>query len=296
MCRDGAIIMACYQFTADKTAEGLRIDAAIRRFLPELSPVAVRDAFKRRDVKLDGNRVKPDARVCSGQLVQVYCMEQAVESLDVVYEDADVLLINKRAGISTEPDGKGGASLTELAAKHVWRYVPDAASPRACHRLDNQTCGLVLFSKNDRAAEILAQVFRDRSLDKRYICLVRGQMKPPVATCHAFLLKDAQAAHVTILDRPLPGAKRIVTAYETLESGSISRLKVHLITGRTHQIRAHMAALGHPLLGDDVYGDRAFNRQQHVRRLMLCASELTLDTGGLLPQLDGRRFTVPCPF
>ena len=133
-------------------------------------------------------------------------------------------------------------------------------------------------------------------MDKRYICLVRGMMKPPAATCKAYLLKDAQAARVTILDHPVPGAKSISTAYETLESGPISRLRVHLLTGRTHQIRAHLAALGHPLLGDDVYGDRAFNRLNHARRLMLCAASLTLETGGQLPQLDGRTFTIDCPF
>lgn len=288
--------MACYQFTTDASAGGLRLDAAIRRFLPELTQIAVRDAFKRRDVKLDGKRVKPEVRVCPGQLVQVYCMETAEGALDVIYEDDDVLLLNKRAGISTEPDDKGGASLTALAAKHVRRQHPDAPSPVACHRLDNQTCGLVLFAKNNRAADILTRAFHDRTLDKRYICLVRGQMKPPAATCRAYLVKDAEAARVTIYDHEVPQAKPIVTAYETLEAGPVSRLRVHLITGRTHQIRAHMAALGHPLLGDDVYGDRAFNRQQHARRLMLCAAELTLDTGGALPRLDGRRFTVKCPF
>ena len=138
--------------------------------------------------------------------------------------------------------------------------------------------------------------FRERTLDKRYTCLVRGIMKPPEATCRAWLRKDAEAARVWIQDAPGEGARPIVTAYETLESGPVSRLRVHLITGRTHQIRAHMAALGHPLLGDDLYGDRAFNRQHRARRLMLCATSLTLDTQGELPQLDGRRFEVKCPF
>lgn len=288
--------MACYEWKVTQAAEGQRIDACLRRFLPELPPHVLRQSFQRRDVKLDGKRVKPDVRVSEGQLVQVYCMEPAVPPVDVVYEDDDVLLINKRAGISVEPDEKGGASLIELAHKHLLLKDAAALPPRPCHRLDNQTCGLTLLAKNDRAEEILLRAFRDRTMDKRYICLVRGMMKPPAATCKAYLLKDADAARVTILDHPAPGAKSIATAYETLESGPVSRLKVHLLTGRTHQIRAHLAALGHPLLGDDVYGDRAFNRAQHARRLMLCAASLTLDTGGELPQLDGKTFTIDCPF
>ena len=280
-----------------QAAEGQRIDACLRRFLPELPPHVLRQSFQRRDVKLDGKRVKPDVRVSEGQLVQVYCMEPAAPTVDVVYEDDDVLLINKRAGISVEPDEKGGASLIELAHKHLLLKDASALPPRPCHRLDNQTCGLTLLAKNDRAEEILLRAFRDRTMDKRYICLVRGMMKPPAATCKAYLLKDARAAHVTIHDDAVKGARPIITEYETLESGSISRLLVHLVTGRTHQIRAHMAALGHPLLGDDVYGDRAFNRQQKVQgRLCLCAARLTLDTAGELPQLDGKTFEVKCPF
>lgn len=291
--------MALYQQTVDAASAGQRLDAYIGRNWPELPQPVVREAFKRRDVKLDGKRVKPDVRVTAGQLVQLYCMEQSTPTLDVVYEDADVLLVNKRAGVSVEPDERGGVSLVELAARHVRQADPDAAQPTACHRLDNQTCGLCLMAKNQHAAEILVTAFRDRTMDKRYICLVRGQMKPAAATCRAYLRKDAEAARVAIFDREAKDAKPITTAYETvetLENGAVSRLRVHLITGRTHQIRAHMAALGHPLLGDDVYGDHSFNRLHHARRLMLCAAELTLQTGGQLPQLDGRKFTVDCPF
>ena len=288
--------MAVYTFQIEASAEGQRIDACLRRFLPELPAPVVREAFRRRDVKLDGRRVKPDTRVSAGQTVQVYCMEQSAPPVDVVYEDEDVLLINKRAGVSVEPDEKGGASLTELALRYLRIKDPAAPPPRPCHRLDNQTCGLLLMAKTPEAEEILVRAFRERTMDKRYICLVRGMPKPPAATCRAYLLKDAQAARVTILDHPVPGARAIATAYETLEPGAVSRLRVHLLTGRTHQIRAHLAALGHPLLGDDVYGDRAFNRLHHARRLMLCAASLTLDTGGALPRLDGKTFSVACPF
>ena len=286
-----------YEFITDPAAEGQRIDACIRRFLPEVPQRTVQQSFARRDVKLDGKRVKPDIRVFAGQKVELFCMEQTTPLVDVVYEDDDVLLINKRAGVSVEPDEKGGVTLTELALKHVRQKNPDAWPPKACHRLDNQTCGLTLFAKNERAESILTRAFKERTMDKRYICLVRGMMKPPSATCKAYLLKDAKAAHVTIHDDAVKGARPIITEYETLEAGPISRLLVHLVTGRTHQIRAHMAALGHPLLGDDVYGDRAFNRQQKVQgRLCLCAARLTLDTGGELPQLDGKTFEIKCPF
>ncbi|MBR6668254.1 MAG: RluA family pseudouridine synthase [Clostridia bacterium] len=286
-----------YEFITDPAAEGQRIDACIRRFLPEVPQRTVQQSFTRRDVKLDGKRVKPDIRVTAGQKVELFCMEQTAPLVDVIYEDDDVLLINKRAGVSVEPDEKGGVTLTELAFKHVRQHNPDAWPPKACHRLDNQTCGITLFAKNARAEAVLTRAFKERTMDKRYICLVRGMMKPPAATCKAWLRKDAKAAHVTIHDDAVMGARPIITAYETLEAGPVSRLLVHLVTGRTHQIRAHMAALGHPLLGDDVYGDRAFNRQQKVQgRLCLCAARLTLDTGGELPQLDGKTFEIKSPF
>ena len=285
--------MACYQTHIDPALQGQRLDAALRRTFPELPTWALRDAFTRRDVKLDGKRVRPDLRVQGGELAQVYVAERA-PVLDVVYEDEELLLINKRPGISVTEDAGGGATLTELAARYARERGEGA--PQPVHRLDNQTSGLVLFAKTPEAQAILEDAFRQRLPRKEYTCLVRGVPKPPQALCRAYLRKDAAAARVTILDHDAPGCKPIATAYETLEAGPVSRLRVELITGRTHQIRAHLAAMGHPLLGDDVYGDRAFNRANKARRLMLCATRLTLHTGGRMPRVEGRTFTVPCPF
>ena len=293
--------MPLKEFTVPAEAAGKRAAAFVREVLPDLPESVLRRIFTGRDVKLDGVRVSRDVPVRAGQNLKVYVPDSAagnspVSPLDVVYEDEDVLLVNKRAGVSVEPDTRGGVTLTDLCAAYASKQNPDSFPPAACHRLDNKTCGLCLFARNPRALEILQDVFRGRDLEKYYVCLVRGIMKPPSAVCKAYLVKDARHARVRITDRPEADAKPIETGYETLESGPVSRLRIHLITGRTHQIRAHLAALGHPVLGDDLYGDRDFNRREKARTLKLCAISLKLDTGGRLPNLDGKTFTVAPPF
>ena len=285
-----------------RDAVGQRVADYLRSALPDLPESVLRRIFASRDVKLDSIRVSRDQRLQEGQCLKIYIPDasagssSAAPSLSVVYEDDDVLLVNKRAGISVEPDVRGGVTLTDLCLEYVRRNNPDAFPPAACHRLDNKTCGLCLFAKNQQALDILQEVFRSRKLEKYYVCLVRGIMKPPEAVCHAWLVKDALHARVRITDHQEPGAKPVSTGYETLESGPVSRLRVHLITGRTHQIRAHLAALGHPLLGDDLYGDHDFNRREKARSLKLCAVSLTIDTDGRLPALDGKTFTIDPPF
>ena len=309
-------------------AEGMKTGLFLRRLWPSLPESVLRKIFAARDVKLDGVRADRDTPVHAGQTLSVFLPASHEESpvLRIVYEDEDVLLVNKPAGVSVESDEPGSLSLTDLCRLHtqsrptlsaaahsfeppaagetthlspntpVATGDPGAAFPQPCHRLDNKTCGLCLFAKNPRAHAVLLEAFKHRTVEKYYICLVRGIPKPPAAVCSAFLLKDAARGVVQILDQSRPGARPITTGYETLSAGPVSRLRVHLITGRTHQIRAHLAALGHPVLGDDLYGDRSFNRLQKSRSLKLCAAELTLHTEGQLPNLDGKTFKINPPF
>ena len=292
--------MPLKEWTVSPDSAGKRVSDCVRALLPDLPESAIRRIFAARDVKLDGVRVSREQEVRAGQVLRIWVpgspKADSTAALTVVYEDSDVLLVNKRAGISVEKDARGGTTLTDLCAAYVAQQDPGAFPPAACHRLDNRTGGLCLFAKNPHALDILQDVFRSRKLEKYYVCLVRGIMKPPSAVCSAWLVKDARRAVVRVTDRPEPDAKPIETGYETLESGPVSRLRVHLITGRTHQIRAHLAALGHPVLGDDLYGDREFNRREKARTLKLCAVSLKLDTGGRLPALDGKTFSIDPPF
>lgn len=289
--------MALLTLVIPENIQPVRLDKYLIRALPGLPAWAIREAFSRRDVKMDGLRVKADVLIVPGAKVLVYGVQDENEMrLDVIYEDEHILLVNKPAGISVQEDAGGGATVESLAQSHVRKKDPQALPPKACHRLDNQTSGLLLLAKTSSAEEIMASAFKERTMKKTYTCLTKGTPKPREDTLHAFLLKDPKAAHVKIFDHSFPGALPITTGYRVLEAGSVCRLEVDLITGRTHQIRAHLAHIGHPILGDDAYGDRAFNREQGVKRLMLCATSITLSGRDELASLDGRTFTILPPF
>lgn len=283
--------MQVYEAHVPENIPPQRLEAYLCRAFPLLPPHVIRAALQKKDVKQNGIRAGRDAAVLPGARVQLYTAFAA--ALPPVYEDDRILLVNKPAGISCDEDGRGGMTVLSLAQ----RAAGGAYQPRLCHRLDNQTSGLLLLAKDDEAEQLLLSAFQERTLEKVYECLVRGQMRPEKATVKAFLVKDAARSTVRVITHETPGAQPIETMYETLSfDGTLSRLRVTLLTGRTHQIRAHMAFLSHPVLGDDKYGDRALNKRMKTTSLHLCAQSLTLHVQGSLSYLDGRNFSITPPF
>jgi len=284
--------MKLYTFTIPSDAQPGRLLPLAGRMLPEVPEYILREAFKKRDVKINGQRAGMDAMIVPGAEIRIYARETEAKAIDipVIYEDENVLVAVKPAGVSCEEDSKGGRTLTQLLE------TPERKQPLLCHRLDNPTEGLVILAKTEEIQQLMQDAFRTRQVHKTYTCLVIGTPKPAHRLMEDYLIKDAKHAQVRVVSQPRPGAKLIVTEYTVLEAGECARCRIQLHTGRTHQIRAHMAFIGHPLLGDDLYGDRAYNRERKCRKLMLCSSELSFELEGRLSYLNGKHFSCKPTF
>jgi 23S rRNA pseudouridine955/2504/2580 synthase len=252
-----------------------RADKLLARLLKEMPGWRLRAAFQRKDVKRNGKRIAPQDLLSPGDCVRVYSPFAAKTAIECLYQDSEYAVVHKMPGLPVQ----GPASVETIAAAQF------GVTLKACHRLDVQTGGLLLLAKTDEALEKAAHAFFHRRVARTYRALVRGRPDPAQALLKAFLTKDADTSKVRVISYPAAGAMPIETEYRVIDPGDVmSRVEVDLHTGRTHQIRAHMAYIGHPVLGDDKYGDRAFNKAQGVRRQMLWAVKLTL--------WDGRSFSV----
>ena len=284
------------QFTVTPDKDGMMLSRLLLQ-LADVPQWAVKQALKNRDVRVDGVRVTGDVRVREGQQIRAYWPKEAVASrgqskpgLPIVFENEHVILINKPQGLQAQNDENplsGDSALTRvIAMKREAGEKTD--SIRLCHRLDVQTGGLLY--------EAARKAFEARTMEKFYTCRVKGCPARKEAVMRAYLRKDAELSRVSVTDYPARGALEIVTGYRVMEPGEYARLEVELMTGRTHQIRAHLAHIGHPILGDDKYGDRALNRRLGLRRQQLWATRLVFHAGGALAYLDGKAFSVDCPF
>ena len=209
----------------------------------------------------------------------------AAAGISVVYADDNIIIADKPIGLPTaKADGEGDCLESRLAVY---------GDPMPAHRLDANTTGLVLFARNEQALAALTDAIKQRGIRKFYRCTVKGRPSPVSATLTAYCVKDEARSRVQVYDNPVPNGKDMVTRYTVISSaGGTSELEVELITGRTHQIRAHLAHMGHPILGDDKYGDREFNHAHKARAQQLRAVRLecTFEADSLLGYLDGRVF------
>lgn len=295
------------QMIVPKEKDGLMLSQLLLQSAGDIPVWAVREAIRKRDVRIDGARISGDIRVEAGQEIRVFWPKSVVSAKqqrkslpmpEIVFEDERVLLINKPQGIASQNEDEPLAGDTALT--RVTAYLESTGQKtdqlHLCHRLDVQTGGLLLFAKDDSAFDSAMKAFSERTFKKYYTCLVKGCPARREAVMQAFLRKDAQISRVSITDYPARGALGITTAYRVIESGRHTKLEVELITGRTHQIRAHLAHIGHPILGDDKYGDRLLNRELGIRRQQLWATRLVFHAEGALSYLNGRAFSVKAPF
>ena len=305
------------ELTIGKNDAGQRVDRFVSKALPLLPPALLQKYIRLKRIKVNGGRAQRDQRLQEGDVLQLYINDEFFEQpreenaflsvfkphLDIVYEDENLMLLNKRPGLLCHADEheKVNTLITHIQAylyqKKEWNPRDEHSfTPALCNRIDRNTGGIVIAAKNAETLRIINQKIRDREIDKRYLCITVGAPRPPQGEVSCFLLKDEKKKQVAVYHRPVPGGKTAVTRYRTLETrGELSLLEVELLTGRTHQIRATMADLGCPLLGDGKYGDGSVNRRYGETRQALYSYRLTFDfptDAGLLEYLRGRSFQV----
>lgn len=231
-----------------------------------------------KDIKVNGVRTGRNVQLKKGDEVIYYTTpkQEAMPSHYAVYEDNNVYVADKLSGVETE------GLLSELCGKGEFYAV---------HRLDRNTQGIIIFAKNKQAEEELIAVFRDRRCRKTYLAKCKDNFKKQSGVLTAYLQKDAEKSEVKIYDEPRKGAAEIVTEYRVISSADgIADVEIVLHTGRTHQIRAHMAYIGCPVLGDEKYGDKAMNNKFGLKRQRLVSKSLQTDADGIIGYLKGRAF------
>ena len=279
----------------------VRLDKYLMDQFPALGMGRLNKALRENKIKLNGKKQPLSTRVQNGDIIKLFLNDDQLENRPTpaavfVYEDDDIIIASKPAGIAV--DGPDSDTLlrrvqTKLAAEGK------AAHAVLCHRLDTGTSGLVLIAKTPEAEQLFLEVIKNREVKKTYLCVTFGRPTPPDGTLGGYLLKDADRGIVKIVPDKQPGAKDVETQYETVAvSGRLALLKVRLITGRTHQIRAHMASIGCPILGDSKYGNNTANRELKLKYQALCAWELVLPrfTSPDFADLSGKTFRAPKPW
>ena len=306
------------EITIRENDSGQRLDRFLLKLYPCLKAGNINKALRDKDIKLNGKRTEAAYRLQTGDILYLFFPDRLLsgetekssdftavkaEKLNIVYEDENILLADKERGVVVHADGENTAdTLINRIQKYLYNkgeYDPKnehVFAPALCNRIDRNTSGIVIAAKNAESLRILNEKIKNRELEKKYICIVLGKMPKFKDTLTAYLEKDTKQNIVKISDTKTKNNLTIKTGYRVIEStDELSLLEIKLFTGRTHQIRAHMAYLGHPLLGDGKYGVNRVNVKYGFKSQALCSHELTFkftSDGGILNYLDNKSFKV----
>ena len=305
------------EITIGKNDAGQRLDRFLSKSMPLLPPALLQKYIRIKRVKCNGQRAQRSQRLQAGDVLQLYINDEFFEQprednlfltlftpkLDIVYEDENLLLLNKRPGLVVHADE---TEKVNTLINHIQAYLyqkrewsprwENAFTPALCNRIDRNTGGIVIAAKNAETLRIMNEKIKAHEVEKSYLCITVGRPRPAEGKIEGFLLKDEAKKQVAFYHRPVPGGKTAVTLYRTLETrGPLSLVECCLLTGRTHQIRVSMAEIGCPLLGDGKYGRGDVNRRYGETRQALYSYKLAFPfptDAGMLNYLRGRVFTV----
>ncbi len=297
---------------------GQRLDKFITKTLG-LPMSLLYKSIRLKKIKVNRKRAENGTILCEGDAVQCFLADEFFEKrvskssfesitvhLDIIYEDENIMLLNKRPGVSVHEDEDGS---TNTLITHVQAYLyskgeydpegEQSFAPALCNRIDRNTGGIVIAAKNAEALRVMNLKIKRREIDKFYLAAVHGNPTPASATLRGYLIKDEKNNIVRVYDKNQPrGAKEIITKYKVIARGEgSSLLEVELLTGRTHQIRAHMAHIGHPLIGDGKYGVNREDRARGYKYQALYSYKLRFSFSDeettVLDYLNGREFSIP---
>lgn len=297
---------------------GQRLDKFITKAL-DLPMSLLYKSIRLKKIKVNRRRAENNTILSLGDTVQCFLSDEFFEKkadkgsfesitphLDIIYEDENIMLLNKRPGVSVHEDEKGSTNtlITHIQA-YLYKkgeYKPEEEQsfvPALCNRIDRNTGGIVIAAKNANSLRVMNEKIKRREIDKFYLAAVHGVPSPRSATIKGYLIKDDKNNIVRVYDKNPPrGAKEIITRYNVIAKGEDSSLlEVELLTGRTHQIRAHMAHIGHPLIGDGKYGVNKSDRAKGYKYQALYSYRLrfSFDTSEqtILDYLSGKEFKIP---
>lgn len=303
------------EFIINSNDANQRLDKFIQKSVPRLPQSMMYKAIRNKRIKINGKRAEISIRLQAGDIVQMYINDEffdtAVETefmaapavLDIVYEDENIILIDKKNGLVVHEDNENTVDTLINRLKHYLydkgEYNPEqenSFAPSLCNRLDRNTGGIVIAAKNAESLRVLNQKIKDRELEKYYLCVTVGIPPKKKDTITAYLEKNSDDNTVKVTDRKTDRNKTIITTYKVLKTnGNLALLEIKLDTGRTHQIRAHMAYIDCPLLGDGKYGINRVNKEYKIKTQALYSYKLkfTFKTdSGCLEYLNGKEFEV----
>ena len=303
------------EFTITKNDASLRLDKFITKNCPTLPSSLMFKYIRTKRIKVNGKRAEISTRLNAGDKVEAYINDEffteikptydflsAPSKLDIVFEDENILLADKKQGLLVHPDKN---EYTNTLIARIQHYLYDKGEydpqdensfrPALANRIDRNTGGIVIAAKNAEALRILCDKIKCREIDKRYLTVVHGIPKKKTDLLEGYLEKDEDKNRVYMSKKSTDTNKFVRTKYTVLQTlNNLSLLEIELLTGRTHQIRAHMAAIGHPLLGEGKYS-KSNDKKSGFDKQALYSYSLKFDfktDAGILNYLNGKRFTV----